>query len=103
MDRNGTAADVRYCESPGTCVFHILNAFDLPDGRVAVDAVSYPIMFVNDLTGSTDAKGRLDLFILDPAAGTTSVQRDSHDILLRDLARPAVTRGRKTALRPPGF
>jgi carotenoid cleavage dioxygenase-like enzyme len=42
VDRNGTAADVRYCESPGTCVFHILNAFDLPDGRVAVDAVSYP-------------------------------------------------------------
>ena len=75
IDRDGTAADVRFCASEQSAVFHILNAFDLPDGRVAVDGVSYPKLFVDDLTGPTDSKGRLDRFILDPAAGTTKVER----------------------------
>ena len=70
VDRDGDESGVRYCDSPGACVFHILNAFDLPGGRVAVDAVSYPKLFVNDMTGPTDSKGRLDRFILDPATGT---------------------------------
>ena len=56
-------------------MFHILNAFDLPGGRIAVDGVSYPKLFVDDLTGPTDSKGRLDRFILDPAARTTKVER----------------------------
>ena len=69
IDKNGTAADVRFCASDQSAVFHILNAFDLPGGRIAVDGVSYPKLFVDDLSGPTDSKGRLDRFILDPAAG----------------------------------
>ncbi len=75
VDRSGTAADVKFCDAPGACTFHILNAFDLPGGRVAVDAVTYPVLFVDDLTGPTDAKGRLDRFILDPATGTAKAER----------------------------
>ena len=76
VDRNGTAADVRFCAGDQSAVFHILNAFDLPGGRIAVDGVSYPKLFVDDLTGPTDSKGRLDRFILDPAAGTTNRHAD---------------------------
>ena len=75
VPRDGDASGVRWCDSDQTCVFHILNAFDLPDGRVAVDACSYPKVFVNDLSGPTDSKARLDRFILDPATGTTKVER----------------------------
>jgi 8'-apo-carotenoid 13,14-cleaving dioxygenase len=75
VDRTGTEADVRFCASGQSAVFHILNAFDLPDSRIAVDGVSYPKLFVDDLTGPTDSKGRLDRFILDPATGTTMIER----------------------------
>jgi len=52
--------EVRWCEVDPTAVFHILNAFDLDDGRVALDGVSYPKLFVDDLTGPTESAGRLD-------------------------------------------
>lgn len=73
--RDGEADDVVWCEVAQTAVFHILNAFDLPDGRVAVDGVSYEKMFVDDLTGPTESPSKLDRFILDPATGTTIVER----------------------------
>lgn len=75
VPRDGEAADVKWCESDQTCVFHILNAFDLPDGKVALDAVSYPKVFISDLSGPTESKGRLERFILDPATGRTVVER----------------------------
>lgn len=75
VPREGEAADVKWCEVDPTAVFHILNAFDLPDGRVALDGVSYPKLFVDDLTGPTESQGRLDRFILDPVTGRTVVER----------------------------
>ncbi|MQA84376.1 MAG: carotenoid oxygenase [Streptosporangiales bacterium] len=79
VPRDGTAdsagSGVTWCEVDQTAVFHILNAFDLPDGRVALDGVSYEKLFVNDLTGPTESLSKLDRFIFDPATGRTTVQR----------------------------
>ena len=75
VPRDGESKDVRWCESDGTAVFHILNAYDLPDGRVVLDAISYPKLFVDDFAGPTDTKGQLHRFTLDPATGRTAVER----------------------------
>ncbi|HET6501723.1 MAG TPA: carotenoid oxygenase family protein [Amycolatopsis sp.] len=72
---SGKAGDVRWCEVEQTAVFHILNAFDLPDGKVALDGVSYAKLFVDDPTGPTESPSRLDRFILDPVTGHTRVER----------------------------
>jgi carotenoid cleavage dioxygenase-like enzyme len=76
VPRDGARDDVRWCElDEQTSVFHILNAFDLPDGRVALDGVSYAKLFVDDLTGPTESPSRLDRFILDPETGRARVRR----------------------------
>lgn len=76
VPRDGEAGDVVWCEMDRqTAVFHILNAFDLPDGRVALDGVSYERLFVEDLSGPTESPSRLDRFILDPATGRGLVER----------------------------
>lgn len=71
----GSADQVIWCDSPITSVFHILGAFDLPDGRVAVDGVSYERLFVSDMSGPTESPSRLDRFLIDPTTGHTTVQR----------------------------
>jgi carotenoid cleavage dioxygenase len=49
-----------------------LNAFDLPDGKVALDACNAPVLFKNDLSGPTDSKSHLAHFIIDPQKGTST-------------------------------
>ncbi|WP_159500921.1 carotenoid oxygenase family protein [Microbacterium sp. 18062] len=76
ISRDGTSSDVIRCSLPGqTAVFHILNAYDLPDGTVALDGVSYDRLFVNDRTGPTESPSKLDRFILNPRTGRTTVRR----------------------------
>lgn len=70
-----SADEVRWCEVDQTAIFHILNAYDLPDGRVAFDGVSYDKLFVDDLTGPTESLGRLDRYLLDPATGAAELVR----------------------------
>jgi carotenoid cleavage dioxygenase len=76
--RNGSApgskGEVWYVDAPGACIFHTLNAFDLPDGKVALDACNAPVLFKNDLSGPTDSKSHLARFILDPQTGTSQKQ-----------------------------
>ncbi|MFF7883980.1 carotenoid oxygenase family protein [Streptomyces sp. NPDC020794] len=75
LPREGTADQVVWCETEPTSVFHILGAFDLPDGRVAVDGISYEKLFQTDTTGPTESPSRLDRYILDPATGRCTVER----------------------------
>lgn len=77
VPRDGTpnaGGEIKYIEAPGACIFHTLNAFELPDGKVAVDACQNPKLFVNDLSGPTDSKAFLARFILDPRAGTATTE-----------------------------
>jgi carotenoid cleavage dioxygenase len=69
IPREGGAADVRWCEVEPCYVFHPLNAYDTPDGKVVVDVVRWPRMFADDLLGPTDGPSRLDRWTIDPAAG----------------------------------
>jgi carotenoid cleavage dioxygenase-like enzyme len=55
-------------------VFHILGAYDRPDGQVALIGASYDRLFVTDHTGPGEKPGTLNLFLIDPKTGKTKVE-----------------------------
>jgi carotenoid cleavage dioxygenase len=62
-----------WCDVDPAYVFHVANAFDLPDGRVVLDVCVYPTMFAGE-PGGPDATSRgLERWTLDPVSGTTMV------------------------------
>ena len=73
MPRGGTQADIVWCEVDPAYVFHVVNAFDLADGRVALDVCAYPTMFAGE-PGGPDARSRgLERWTVDPAARSVAV------------------------------
>jgi carotenoid cleavage dioxygenase len=81
LPRDGGADDIRWVAVEPCFVFHPLNAYDLPDGRVVVDVVRHPRMFVRDLLGPNEGSPTLDRWTLDPASGRAHEQRlDDHGV-----------------------
>ena len=74
VPRDGIPGDVISCEVEQWAVFHILGAYDLPDGRVALIGPSNNRIFVTDRTGPGEAPGKLNLYLIDPATGKTEVR-----------------------------
>ena len=72
LPRDGDAADVRWCEAPLCFVFHPMNAYDLPDGRIVVDVVKHPRMFSTNHNGPNEGGPVLERWTLDPGRGTTT-------------------------------
>ena len=68
IPREGTADDVRWFDVEPCYVFHPLNAYDTPDGKVVVDLVRWPRMFAEDPLGPTEGPTRLDRWTIDPSA-----------------------------------
>ncbi len=69
LPREGGPADVRWCEVDLCYVYHPLNAYDLPDGRIVMDVVRHPKMFATDVNGPNEGDPVLVRWIVDPAAG----------------------------------
>src|SRR5246127_3235864 len=67
IPRDGVPGDVISAEVERWAVFHILGAYDLPDGRVALIGPSNSRMFVTDHTGPGEVPGSLNLYLIDPA------------------------------------
>jgi carotenoid cleavage dioxygenase len=94
IPREGQAEDVRWFEVEECYVFHPLNAFDTPDGKVVVDLVRWPRMFDREVLGPVEGPTRLERWTIDPAAGKVleetlddrSVEFPRHDE--RILGRP---------------
>ncbi len=61
--------DVQWFEIDPCFFFHPLNAYDLDDGRVVLDAVRHPKMFATDAHGPNEGATRLDRWTIDPAEG----------------------------------
>lgn len=74
MPRGGDQHAIVWCDVDPAYVFHVANAYDLPDGRVVMDVCAYPTMFAGT-AGGPDATSRgLERWTLDPAAGTTTIR-----------------------------
>jgi carotenoid cleavage dioxygenase-like enzyme len=74
IPRDGTGGEPISVEVERWAVFHILGAYDLPDGRVALIGAAYDQLFVTDHTGPGEKPGTLNLFVIDPATGKTKVE-----------------------------
>ena len=74
MPRGGTQADIIWCDVDPAYVFHVANAYDLPDGRVGLDVVAYPTMFAGE-HGGPDARSRgLERWMVDPVGHSVDVR-----------------------------
>ena len=73
LPREGKAADIRWLALDPCFVFHIVNAYDLPDGRLVLDVIVYDRMFA-DANSGPDARPRgLERWTIDPDAGSVAV------------------------------
>lgn len=69
MPRRGRDADVIWVNVDPCYVFHVANAFDLPDGRVVMDLVAYGSMFAGDYDGPNGKNLGLERWTIDPVVG----------------------------------
>ncbi len=75
LPREGRAEDVVWCEVEPCYVFHFLNAYDAPDGRVVLDVVRHPKMFASDFRGPNEGAPTLERWTLDPRGGRAKEER----------------------------
>jgi carotenoid cleavage dioxygenase len=69
LPRDGDADDIIWCDVDPCYVFHPLNAYDTPDGKVVVDLCRYERMMVADFNGPfTDSAPTFDRWVIDPVA-----------------------------------
>ena len=72
LPREGEATEVRWVELEQCFVYHPLNAYDLDDGRVVLDACRHDKTFDQDRLSPSEGKPTLDRWLLDPATGRSS-------------------------------
>ena len=70
LPRDGEAADVLWLPLDPCFVFHTANAYDLPDGRVALDVIAYNRMFAADNLAPDEAPRGFERWLIDPQART---------------------------------
>lgn len=75
MPRDGRAADIVWCDVDPAFVFHIANAYDLPDGRVVLDVCAYGTMFAGKHGGPDAASRGLERWTVDPATRSVLTER----------------------------
>ncbi|WP_419826131.1 carotenoid oxygenase family protein [Sphingomonas sp.] len=69
LPREGEVGDIRWVKIEPCFVFHHLNAYDLPDGRVVLDVIAYDRMFAADNVGPDERPRGLERWTIDPKAG----------------------------------
>jgi carotenoid cleavage dioxygenase len=74
MPRDGGDADVVWIDIDPCFVFHTLNAYDDPSGKVILEASRFEELWVNGNQGF-DAIPQLHRFTLDPAARTATLDK----------------------------
>ncbi len=83
LPRDGDAGDIVWLPVDPCFVFHTANAYDLPDGRVALDVIAYDRMFAGDNLAPDEQPRGLERWTLDPSNGT--VERRTIDRTPQEL------------------
>lgn len=69
----GEASDIQWFSIDQCFIFHTLNAYDLDNGDVVMDAVVFEKALVNDIQGPTESQVvKLERFIFEKATGKTT-------------------------------
>ncbi len=69
LPRDGEASDVQWFEVEPCFIYHPLNAYDLPDGSVVLDASRHSTTMAIDTLGPMDGPPTLDRFVFDISSG----------------------------------
>ncbi|MFM9071296.1 MAG: carotenoid oxygenase family protein, partial [Acidimicrobiaceae bacterium] len=75
LPREGVAADIKWVEINSCYIFHPLNAYDLPDGTVVLDAARHEKMVDVEQRGPNEGFPTLDRWVLNPKTGKATEQR----------------------------
>ncbi|MGH6616067.1 carotenoid oxygenase family protein [Sphingomonas sp.] len=86
LPRSGRGDETIWVNVDPCYIFHVANAFDLPDGRVVMDAVVYGTMFADSVVGPDAMSRGLERWTIDPATGT--VERRTIDATPQEFPRP---------------
>ena len=70
LPREGDVSEIQWIPLDPCFVFHLANAYDLPDGRVILDVIAYDQMFSNENDGPDSSPRGLERWTIDPVAGT---------------------------------
>ncbi|WP_010164813.1 8'-apo-carotenoid 13,14-cleaving dioxygenase [Sphingomonas sp. PAMC 26617] len=73
MPRRGGAGDIIWCNVDPAYVFHVVNAYDRPDGRVTLDVCAYATMFAGEHGGPDTISRGLERWTVDPATASVSI------------------------------
>jgi len=86
MPREGRDADMIWCDVDPCYVFHVANAYDLPDGRVVLDVVAHETMFAGSGQGPDSNASAFERWTIDPE--TKRVKRTVVDPDPQEFPRP---------------
>jgi 8'-apo-carotenoid 13,14-cleaving dioxygenase len=86
LPRDGEAADILWCDVDPCYVFHAVNAFDAPDGRVILDVAVHDRMFSDSKAGPDSRRSGLERWTIDPEKRT--VARRTIDPTPQEFPRP---------------
>ena len=86
LPRTARGSETIWVDVDPCYIFHVANAFDLPDGRVVLDAVVYDTMFADGVVGPDAVSRGLQRWTIDPVAGT--VERHTIDATPQEFPRP---------------
>jgi 8'-apo-carotenoid 13,14-cleaving dioxygenase len=85
LPREGDAKDIIWCPIESCYVFHTVNSYDLPDGRVVLDVIVHDKMFSRITSGPDSQTCGLERWTIDPA--TRAVVRTSIDATPQEFPR----------------
>ena len=74
LPRAGKADDIIWCDVAPGYVFHVANAFDQPDGSVALDVCAFDTMFEADPKGPNARSRGLERWTVDPVSRSVSIR-----------------------------
>lgn len=86
LPREGRGDEVIWCDVDPCYIFHAANAYDLPDGRVVLDAVVHDTMFAESTQGPDSRRITFERLTIDPA--TRTVERRVIDDNPQEFPRP---------------
>ena len=75
LPREGGAENIKWVEIDSCYIFHPLNAYDLPDGTVVLDAARHDKMFDVEQRGPNEGLPTLDRWVLNPQTGKAKQER----------------------------
>lgn len=75
LAREGEAKDIKWVEIDSCYIFHPLNAYDLPDGTVVLDAARHDKMFDLEQRGPNEGLPTFDRWVLNPQTGKAKQER----------------------------